>query len=254
MLAGAGLGGDARLAHALGQQRLAQACCSPCARRYDRGPRASSKSSRRRASPSDWRKETAASAVRRIRASSAPGRRGTSDRAAPACRPFPIRTAPASGSRRRSGRRIARNVRGYREDFAFAIKLLSLVGSLIPGADSTPLATSTAYGRSATAAPTLSGVRPPEMNTRRGRVVRVRRADAPGRCHRTVPDGRCRAAYSRARVTGSAASGASARRRNARITLTGHPLERALVFIAVELDHVEVEFAPSFLDIIARRR
>jgi hypothetical protein len=47
-----------------------------------------------------------------------------------------------------------------------AAKASSLSGSLRPGADSTPLATSTAYGRTATmASETLSGVKPPERIT-----------------------------------------------------------------------------------------
>src|SRR5207247_10675867 len=83
-------------------------------------------------------------------------------------RPLPTRSAPASGSRPRNAPHKGQNDRDYQAALALVINARNFSGSLRPGTDSTPLATSTAQGYTArTAAATFSGMRPPAKIRRR---------------------------------------------------------------------------------------
>ena len=152
VLAGAGLGDDPRLAHALGQQRLAERVVDlvragvqqVLALEVDRAAGAP----RRAAAP-----RTAASGGRRSRAAAARGRPGSRRRRAPRPTPPRARRAPASASRGRTGRRRGRSGARPRScdsrarpPAAISRKRRTFSGSLTPGARSVPEALSTAHG------------------------------------------------------------------------------------------------------------
>ena len=147
VLAGAGLGDDARLAHALGEQALAERVVDlvragvqqVLALEVDRVP------DRLRQPLGVVERRGPAGEVAQQRRQLG---RGSPRRRAPAPTPPRARRAPASASRGRTGRRRgrsdarARRSRGHAPDAA-AKNASTLAGSLIPGADSTPDATST---------------------------------------------------------------------------------------------------------------
>ena len=255
VLAGAGLGDDPRLAHPLGQQRLAErvvdlvgaGVVEVLALEPDRVP---------------GRARTGAGEVQRRRAADVVAqqprraRRGSRDRRAPRSTPPRARRAPASASRGRTGRRRARS--GARPCSSprqprWAPRRGStapdrggerreLSGSLTPGARSTPLATSTAHGRrAAIASATLSGVSPPDRisgGPRRPRAISQANVSP-------VPPGTPPLASSRWKSVWNGAqrlTSARSRTRTALITLRRSAARLAAerrALVAVELHHRE---------------
>ena len=114
MLAGAGLGDDARLAHALGQQHLAQHVVDLVAAGVVELVALEVDLRAARAFRSGAWRNRAGSAGRHSAPADSSARPGTADRPWPRCRPSPARGSAASAFRRRSGRRKCRNAHARR--------------------------------------------------------------------------------------------------------------------------------------------
>ena len=154
VLAGARLGDDPRLAHALGQQALAERVVELVrARVHQVLALEPDRAAGGLGEPLGVVERRRAAAEVALQAATA--RRGSRRRRAPRSRPPRARRAPASASRGRTGRRRGRSgaprrsSRRHLHRAAAAMKARSLSGSLTPGDASTPEATSTAYGSTA---------------------------------------------------------------------------------------------------------